>query len=120
MDKITLHNMKFHGYHGCEAFEQQYGQLFEVDLDISVDAKLPGQSDRLQDAVDYVSIFEGVKHIVEQERHNLLERVAQRIADQVLTVEAVAAVTVRIRKPAVPLKGVLNWVQLEISRERFV
>ena len=34
MDKITLQNMKFLGYHGCEAYEQQYGQVFEVDLDL--------------------------------------------------------------------------------------
>lgn len=118
MDKITLQNMKFLGYHGCEAYEQQYGQVFEVDLDLLVDAKLPGDTDCLTDAVDYVSVFQSVKQVVEQERHNLLERVAQRITEQVLQVSGVAAVTVRIRKPAVPLKGVLDWVQLEISRER--
>ena len=84
VDKITLHNMKFHGYHGCEEFEKQYGQVFEVDLDVMVDANLAGTTDCLTDAVNYVAIFESVKRILEQERHNLLERVAQRIAEQVL------------------------------------
>lgn len=118
MDKITLQNMKFLGYHGCEAYEQEYGQIFEVDLDLLVDAKLAGITDCLTDAVDYVSVYQSVKRVIELERHNLLERVAQRIAEQVLQVSGVAAVTVRIRKPAVPLKGVLDWVQLEINRQR--
>ena len=118
MDKITLQNMKFLGYHGCEAYEQEYGQIFEVDLDLLVDAKLAGVTDCLTDAVDYVSVYQSVKRVIELERHNLLERVAQRIAEQVLQVSGVAAVTVRIRKPAVPLKGVLDWVQLEINRQR--
>ena len=118
MDKITLQNMKFLGYHGCEAYEQEYGQIFEVDLDLLVDAKLAGITDCLTDAVDYVSVYQSVKRVIELERHKLLERVAQRIAEQVLQVSGVAAVTVRIRKPAVPLKGVLDWVQLEINRQR--
>ena len=118
MDKITLQNMKFLGYHGCEAYEQEYGQIFEVDLDLLVDAKLAGITDCLTDAVDYVSVYQSVKRVIELERHNLLERVAQRIAEQVLQVSGVAAVTVRIRKPAVPLKGVLDWVQLELNRQR--
>lgn len=120
MDKITLSNMKFNGYHGCEEFEKQHGQVFEVDLEIMVDAKLPGSTDCLQDTVNYVSIFDSVKQVVEQERHNLLERVAHRVAEQVLNVAGVESVTVRIRKPAVPLSGVLDWVQLEITRSRLL
>jgi len=118
MDKITLHNMKFHGYHGCEEFEKQYGQVFEVDLDIMVDAKKAGQTDCLTDSVNYVAIFESAKQVLQQERYNLLERVAQRVAEQVLQEMGVHSVVVRIRKPAVPLKGVLDWVQIEIQRER--
>ena len=117
MDKITLQNMKFHGYHGCEDFEKQNGQIFEVDLDIMVDAEKAGQTDCLTDAVNYVAIFEQVKLIVETERYNLLERLAHRISDQVLTEAAIHSVAVRIRKPAVPLNGLLDWVQIEIARE---
>lgn len=117
-DKITLQNMIFHGYHGCEDFEKQDGQVFEVDLDIMVDARTAGRSDCLADAVDYVVIFEQVKCIVETERYNLLERLAHRISDQVLIEAAIRSVTVRIRKPAVPLNGLLDWVQIEIVRDR--
>lgn len=118
LDKITLQNMKFYAYHGCEEFEKQNGQEFEVDLDIMVDASKAGQTDSLADAVNYVVIFEQIKCIVETERYNLLERLAQRISEQVLTEAAIFSVTVRIRKPKVPLNGVLDWVQVEITRER--
>ena len=118
LDKITLQNMKFYAYHGCEEFEKKNGQEFAVDLDIMVDASKSGQTDSLADAVNYAAVFEQVKCIVETERYNLLERLAHRISDQVLTETAIHSVTVRIRKPAVPLAGLLDWVQIEITRER--
>jgi dihydroneopterin aldolase len=118
MDKITLHNMKFFGYHGCEHFEQQKGQGFEADVDIFTDMKKAGNTDCLLDAVNYAEIFEKIKLVMEKERHDLLERVAQRVAERVLEDNRVEAVIVRVRKPGVPLSGFLDWVQVEIARDR--
>lgn len=118
MDKLTLHNMKFLAYHGCEEFEQQYGQAFEVDLDLFTDNMRASQTDCLTDALDYVEVFSKVKLIVESERYNLLEKLAGRIADCILENQALKAVIVRVRKPAVPLPGLLDWVQIEIRREQ--
>jgi dihydroneopterin aldolase len=118
MDKITLHNMKFYAYHGCEDFERQYGQPFEVDLDIFTNTVRAGQTDCLTDALDYGEVFANVKLIVECERFNLLEKLAGHIADCVLANQTVKAVVVRVRKPAVPLAGMLDWVQIEIRREQ--
>lgn len=118
MDKITLNNMKFFGYHGCEDFEKRNGQIFEADADIFSQTKTAGKSDLLVDAVNYVLIYEKIKDVIENERYDLLERVAQRMAEVVLEDERVELVTVRVRKPAVPLQGLLDWVQIEISRDR--
>lgn len=118
MDKISLSNMKFLGYHGCEDFEKQKGQTFEVDVEFFSDLTTAGQTDRLEHAINYVDIFAKIKGVMENERHNLLERVAQRVADQVLEEPGIAEVIVRIRKPGVLLSGLLNWVQVEIRRNR--
>ena len=118
MDKITLSNMKFFGYHGCEDFEKNNGQIFEVDAEILADLKTAGQTDSLGDAINYVDIFNKIKTVMEKERHDLLERVAQRLAACVLEESRIVAVIVRIRKPAVPLPGMLDWVQVEIRRDR--
>ena len=118
MDKITLSNMKFLGYHGCEDFEKNNGQIFEVDAEILTDLKTAGQTDFLGDAINYVDIFNKIKTVMEKERYDLLERVAQRLAACVLEETRIVAVIVRIRKPAVPLPGMLDWVQVEIRRDR--
>ena len=76
------------------------------------------QTDSLSDAVNYVDIFEKIKDVMEKERYDLLERVAQRLADRVLEDSRVTAVVLRIRKPGVPLSGMLDGVQIEIQRGR--
>lgn len=116
MDKIRLKNMRFYGYHGCYPSEKEIGQLFEVDVDISCDLSLPGMSDCLGDTVNYLSVFQKIKSVVEAETHNLLERVAQRISDIVLEEQGALSVVVRIRKPGVALGGVLDTVEIEVSR----
>ena len=110
--------MKFFGYHGCEEFEKRQGQTFEADVVIHADARAAGKSDALSDAVNYVDIFNKIKQVMEEERYDLLEKLAQRTADRVLEDERVEAVTVRVRKPGVPLQGFLDWVQVEIVRDR--
>ena len=120
MDKVTLYNMKFFFFFLCEEFEQQDGQVFEVDVEFQTDLTVAGQTDNLADAVNYVEIFSRIKSVVEKERYRLLERVAQRIADVVLEEERILSTTVRVRKPAVPLSGFLDGVQVEIHREQTV
>lgn len=118
VDKVTLSNMKFFGYHGCDEHEQRNGQTFETDVELMADLQTAGQTDQLCDAVNYVDIFEKIKQVMEKERYDLLERVAQRVAECVLEDCRIDAVVVRVRKPAVPLSGMLDWVQVEIRRER--
>lgn len=116
MDKIVLQNMRFRGFHGCEDFEKQNGQVFEVDLELLVDIAPAAKSDDLRDAVDYVAVFQKTRDIVEKERFNLLETLAARISECVLVDPRIQEVVVRIRKPAVPLPGLLDGVQIEIRR----
>ena len=118
MDRITLQKMRFFGFHGCEEFEKQNGQTFEVDLEIFTDLTLPGSTDCLEDAVNYVEIFSKIKTVMEEENHQLLERVAQRIAERVLEEKRIGSVVVRVRKPKVPLQGFLEGVQVEIDRKQ--
>lgn len=116
MDRISLRNMKFFGYHGCFPSEKESGQLFEVDVDLFADLSQAAVSDNLSHTVDYVDIFQRVRRIMEDEKHNLLERVATRIAEVSLASDEVINVTVRVRKPGVSLGGVLDTVEVEVSR----
>ena len=54
---------------------------------------------------------------MEHSRFNLMERLAGEIADQVLCDFPVEKITVRCRKPRVPVKGFIDFAEVEICRE---
>ncbi len=81
MDKIVLKNMAFYGYHGNLTSEQAQGQRFFVDVEITTDLTKAGQSDQLEDSINYVEVYELVESVMTGEKHNLLERLGALIAD---------------------------------------
>ncbi len=74
MDKIVLKNMGFYGYHGNLESEQEQGQRFFVDVEITTDLTKAGQSDNLEDSINYVEVYELVRSVMIGEKCNLLER----------------------------------------------
>ncbi len=117
--KIHLKNMLFYGYHGDLAEENRLGQRFIVDLALSLDIAEVARTDALESTVDYVAVHEVCRALVEEERVRMIETLAARIAEKLLgTFPRIAAVDVTVKKPSVPMKGVLDYVAVETSRTR--
>lgn len=109
------------GHHGALAGEQDRRQPFEIDLDVEVDMAPAARSDALADTVDYGAIARVAVGVIADERWRLLERLAQRVAEEVLAVDRrVAAVTVSVRKlrPPVPVDLASAGVRLTLRRRR--
>jgi len=104
-DRIELRGLRALGTHGVLVEEQGRAQPFEVDLDVEADLRAAGRSDRLADTIDYGELAERVAAVISGERHALLERLAERIAETALQDRRVTSVTVTLRKvrPPVPL-----------------
>lgn len=118
-DKIFLKGLAFYGHHGVSPHEKALGQRFIVDVTLECDARAAGKSDDLADAVDYIPAYEIVKTVVEGKSKDLIESVAEEIADQILNALDVSAVSVAIKKPEVAIKGsILSYAGLEIYRRR--
>lgn len=118
MDKIILNNMSFYGYHGLYPEENKLGQRFYVSLEIEVDLKKAGNSDKMEDSIHYGEVYELTKEIVEGEAKNLVEAVAEDIAQTLLkTFSNIHAVKVKILKPNAPIPGIFDHVAVEIYRE---
>ncbi|MDQ3815711.1 MAG: dihydroneopterin aldolase [Armatimonadota bacterium] len=118
MDRILLNGLTFFGRHGCHAAEQELGQKFIVDVELECDLRAAGESDDLNDTLDYVPIFNAAREVIEGEPAQLLESLAQRIADFALLDEKVRSVWVRIRKPQIALPVTLDYLGVEITRGR--
>ena len=83
MSEIILKDMHFFAYHGVLPQEAVVGNEFVVNLSLQVDITQAMQTDDIADIVNYAEIYEAVKAEM-QERSNLLEHVAGRIAHRLL------------------------------------
>jgi len=117
-DRMTLSAMRFEGHHGVTEEERLLPQSLEVDLVVEADLSRAGRTDDVADTIDYGPLVALCAGIVERNSFRLLEAIAAAIADRVLASTPAAAVTVRVRKLAVPLDADLDWAQVEIRRER--
>ena len=117
LDKIALSGMKFYGYHGCLNEAREQGQDFYVDVTLSLSLHSAGKSDELKNTVNYASVFEIVKSVVEGQRFHLIEAIAERIADLILgRYSEVRAVEVTVHKPAAPIPGDFQDAAVTIRR----
>lgn len=111
--------MEFEGYTGCLDFEKVEGQRFIVSLDLFCDRIKGCYTDELSDTVDYAGVFEIVKQTVSSDHGNLIERLAQKIADNVLSSDKkIAKVKVTVSKPEAPVKGIFETMEVTIERAR--
>ena len=119
-DLIQLEGIILFGYHGVNPKEREFGQHFVVDIEVSADLSLAGTSDRLEDTVDYTKLHDLVKHVVTGAPRNLLETVAEDIAQKTLTnFPLVEIITVRISKPEVAIEeSLVKESAVVIRRER--
>ncbi|RYG72673.1 dihydroneopterin aldolase [Lentibacillus lipolyticus] len=119
MDKILLNGMAFYGYHGLFQEEKKLGQRFYVDAELQFSLKGPGQSDDMNDSIDYGEAYEVVREIMEGKPMNLLEALAEAVSERLFqSFPILEACRIRIIKPDPPIPGHYRSVAAEIFRER--
>lgn len=121
MDCIHLTGIRAYGYTGFLPEEQVLGQWFEVDLTLWLDLSKSGQSDRLEDTLDYRHTIESVKQVIKTQKFALVEKLATAIADEILaakspTVAPVQKVRVQLSKPAAPIPDFGGRITIDITR----
>lgn len=119
MDKIYVNAMQFYGYHGVFSEENKLGQRFVVDLVASISLQRAGESDNLEDSVNYGELYAICKDVVEGQAFKLIESVGEHIASKILqTYTLIDEVTVKVIKPDPPIPGYYQSVAVEITRRR--
>lgn len=119
LDVIRLRNAVFYAYHGVLSDEQNLGGKFEVDVDLYGNLSRGAKSDHLRDTVDYTKVYEAIRASVMGKKYFLLEALGETIAQSILRdFRKISVVTVRVRKPGAPIKGVVDTVEVEVTRRR--
>lgn len=118
LDKIIICGIVFYGYHGVMPAEQELGQKFLVDVELHLNLKSAGISEHLSDTIDYKLVYDLVKSIEQKKKYKLIETLAFDIAEAILNHTSAVEVLVRVKKPQVPIAGIVDYVAVEIRRIR--
>lgn len=117
-DELVIAGVECFAHHGVFDFERREGQVFVIDLALGIDTRPAAASDDLQDTVHYGTLVDRVKAAVESDPVDLIESVAQRIADICLTERRVEWARVTVHKPDAPIDATFRDVALTITRNQ--
>jgi 7,8-dihydroneopterin aldolase/epimerase/oxygenase len=117
-DELSVTGIECYGFHGVFELEKREGQPFVVDLTLGLDTRAAAAGDDLRDTVDYGSLVAAVKAAVETDPVDLIETLAQRLADVCLRDVRVEWARITVHKPDAPIEATFEDVTLTITRER--
>lgn len=118
MDRIIINGLKIFGYHGVNPEEKREGQNFILTVTISKNLTKSCSTDNLNDTVSYSKVIKTINKVFNEEKYNLIEKVAQRVAESILDEYDIDEVTVLLKKPEAPMKVDFNYVAVEITRRK--
>ncbi|MCJ7745796.1 MAG: dihydroneopterin aldolase [Actinobacteria bacterium] len=113
-----ISDLKVFAHHGVLSEEREKGQDFLFDVEIEIDSRAAVESDDISETVDYAEVVESVSRMATGERYNLIETLASKIADYLVTLPGARKATVTVKKPEAPLPVSVGWVGVSVSRER--
>ncbi len=118
MDVIQLTGIRCYGYTGYLQEEQILGQWFEVDLRLWLDLTKAGQTDRIEDTLDYRGIIAAVKGIIATAKFALVEKLADTIVSTILTDDRIHQVELKLHKPGAPIPDFGGKITIELTRKK--
>ncbi|TDO03416.1 dihydroneopterin aldolase [Sunxiuqinia elliptica] len=116
MGQIDLERLEFYAYHGHFPVEKVVGNKFILNVSIQTDCSKAGQSDQLEDALNYQEAYELIKEEMAI-KSDLLEHVATRIIDRLYaSFPSIQHASVKVSKMNPPMGGQIEKVSVTVSR----
>jgi 7,8-dihydroneopterin aldolase/epimerase/oxygenase len=114
--RVFVQGLELIGSIGVYEHEKRYEQRIVVSLDLDVQDDYDGCSDLIDDVYDYDHAIATIRAAVDAGHTNLIETLAERIAEGCLEDRRVTTARVRIEKPDVLPS--CRAVGIEITRKR--
>lgn len=112
--RLFLTGIRASGHHGANPGEKDQAQDFVVDLDVEVDVT----ADRIGGTSDYRQLIRTARETVERERFDLLESIANAVAEAVAARPGVVRATAVVHKPAAARSNDVEGVAAAATAER--
>ena len=119
MDSIIIKNLKIYAYHGVNDEEKIDGQNFFIDAVMFIDKRDAFKKDDINKTLSYSSAAKVIKKIVTEKKYDLIETVAEKIAEALFkTFDDLEKVEITVKKPEAPMKADFEYVAVKIIREK--
>lgn len=99
MDIVYISDLKVNTVIGIFDWERRIRQTVSLDLDMGADIRRAATSDHIDDALDYKTIGKRIIAFVEQSEFQLVETLAEKVAELVLNEFGVPWLKLRVSKP---------------------
>ncbi len=114
--RIALERMEFRAFHGCYELERKVGNRFTVDLVITAELGDVAAEDRVDKAVNYLTVYEVVRDRMAVTQHTI-ERAAMNIIDALYAAfPQIRHLSCTVSKLAPPLGGKVDRVSVTLER----
>ncbi len=116
MGLIQIEGMEFYAYHGHFEEERIVGNRFLIDISIKTDTDIAGNSDKIDDALNYQKVYKIIKEEMQKKSH-LLEHIGTRILDALYAnFTGIEEITLKVSKMHPPMGGQIDRVSVTLVR----
>ena len=114
LSRLTIKNAEFYSYHGVKPEERKLGGKYQVDLDLFYKATNAIINDDVKYALNYEEAMFCIEEVIVGENYNLIETMANEILNMAMEkFQNLEKATVRIRKMNVPIRRVVDHIEVE-------
>jgi len=98
-DTIYIHGLQLQTIIGCLPYEKESPQTLIIDVDMIKDLQKAAQKDDIRETTNYADVIEQIQYLVHQSRFELIESLAEYLAQLLLKKYPIDQVTIKIQKP---------------------
>ena len=98
-DAIFLHELKVETIIGIWDWERKIRQIVSIDLEMGADIRRAAETDSIDDTLNYKAVAKRVQQFVADSEFQLVETMAEKIAELVLQEFEIPWIQVRVSKP---------------------
>ena len=119
MDSIIIKNLKIYAYHGVNDEEKIDGQKKKKETVLFRNKRDAYKKDGINTTLSSSSAAKKKKKIVTEKKYDLIETVAEKIAEALFkTFDDLEKVEITVKKPEAPMKADFEYVAVKIIREK--
>lgn len=117
MDTILLEGIVVPAELGVIRAERRMRRPVDIDVELQLDLRVAGESDRLGNTVDYGEVYQTVETVAQAREYRLVEALAEAIAKALLEAYPIEGCRLKVRKRS-PVPGNLSHAGVVIERQR--